>query len=531
MWQSAQATLQSARVDTLVSLVGAGPGDPSLLTLAAVRALARADAVLYDPCVHPAVLAHARSDATLIRVDHTSEDQTHGQKPEKKVTTLLLNLAREGKRVCRLHEGDPFLFGTGAEEAEVLAQHGIPFEVVPGVSPALGATAYAGIPLTHPALSCSVTFVDRSQQTTEHSGLHEHKTLATTAQTIVIFTDIQNIREEMERLVAVGQSPDTPAAVIQCGSRADQRVITGTVADVVQRCEENSFCAPVLVVVGHVVRLRDTLRWWDRAPLFGRRILVTRAKEQAGPLIEALTERGAEAVLFPAIRFEPPTDPTGVDRAVQELQRYDAVVLTSANGVERLFTAIHKAGRDARALANALVVAIGPATAAALEAHGIRADAIPTEFKGEAAADATLALLAQRHGSPTGRRVLLARAEVARDALPQRLQQHAVHVDVVPVYRTVPAEDRDVQALRAALSTGQIDAVLFTSSSTVESVCDALGPDATDLLAPVVIASIGPITSDTVRRRGLHVTVEAKPYTIPGLVRALESHYARRNTP
>jgi uroporphyrinogen III methyltransferase/synthase len=506
-------------VDVLVSLVGAGPGDPALLTLAAVRALARADVVLFDPLVHPAVLARARPGATLERVDG------HEGGPPSDTASRLVALARRGSRVCRLYSGDPFVTGPGADEAAMLARECIPYEIVPGVPVALGASAYAGIPLLHPSRSRSVAFVVSSE-----AGGHDWSRLATSTETLVLSLEEGPIERPLERLVQHGRPATTPAAVIQSGTRAEQRVVLGTVDDLAQRCDDAGIEAPVILVVGEVARLREALCWRDRAPLFGRRILVTRASEQAGELLDALAERGAEPVHFPAIEFVPPSDTAPLAHALREIERYDLVLFTSANGVRRFFAALREGGRDARALGRSRVVAVGPATAAALEAQGICADAVPSEFVGEAVADTALALLHAHHGEVVGRRVLLARAEVAREVLPARLRAAGVELDVVPVYRTVPAAAREVEALRDALLAGQIDAITFTSSSTVEQVCAALGERAHELLAPVVVASIGPIASAAARRHGLHVTVEAEAYTIAGLLTALEAHYVRRNS-
>ncbi|MEI8257798.1 MAG: uroporphyrinogen-III synthase, partial [Deltaproteobacteria bacterium] len=417
----------------------------------------------------------------------------------------------------------PFVFGRGGEEAEALAAAGLPFEIVPGVTTALGASAYAGIPLVRAGLASSVTFVN-SASTPDWSRL------ASAGETLVIDTESEKLAGEMTALAAHGRASETPVAVIQSGTRADQRVVIGTVADVARGVENAQLGENLVVVVGAVVRLREKLRWWDNGPLFGRRVLVTRAKEQAGGLVDALAERGAEPVMFPAIAFAPPGDSARVDRAIREAHTYDLAVFTSANGVDRWFAAMRTHRRDARALARARVVAIGPATAAALEKHGIVADAVPTEHRGEAAAVTSLEQLASR-GGPAGARVLLARAEVARDVLPDALRAAGAIVDVVAVYRTIPAEGRDVDALVSALRAGQIDAATFTSSSTVDHVCEALGSDAAGLLSPVAVATIGPITSATARTRGLHVSVEAATYTVDGLLAALERHYTRRETP
>ncbi len=515
MGNSLAGELESPSVEVLVSVVGAGPGDPSLLTLAGMRVLERADAVLFDALVHPALLARARPEAARESVAGVAHGVIHAR---------LVALARAGRRVCLLVGGDPVLFGVGGEACEALVSAGIAFEVVPGVTTALGASTYAGIPLTLGASSTSVTFVADRESAPDWSRL------ATASETLVIHTAAARLAGEMTAIAAHGRPGDTPVAVIQGGTRADQRVVLGTVADVARRVEDAQFGATLVVVVGAVVRLRGKLRWWDNGPLFGRRVLVTRAKEQAGGLVDALAERGAEPVMFPAIAFAPPSDEARVDLAVREADAYELAVFTSANGVERWFSAMRASGRDARAFGRTRVVAIGPATGAALEKHGIVPDAVPSEHRGEAAAATALELL-EALGGPAGRRVLLARAEVAREALPDALRAAGALVDVVPVYRTIPAAGRDVEALAAALRAGQIDAATFTSSSTVDHVCEALGMDAAALLAPVAVATIGPITSDTARKHGLHVSVEAAKYTVPGLLAALERHYTRRETP
>lgn len=513
--------LESPPVVVLVSLVGAGPGDPALLTLAAMRALERADVVLYDALVHPAVLGHAPTAAERESIAGASQDD---------INARLVSLARAGRKVCLLVGGDPMLFGGGAEECEALARAGIRFEVVPGVVTALGAATYAGIPLTHGRLAASVAFV-ANRGTSDGAGVRaDGSRLAAASQTLVIHSTSAGLPGEMNALTAHGRPGDTPVAVIQSGTRADQQVVIGTVADVVRRVEDARLGPHFIVVVGAVVQLRDKLRWWDNGPLFGLRILVTRAAEQARGLVDALAERGAEPVMFPAIAFSPPSDAARVEQAVRDAHTYDLAVFTSVNGVDRWFAAMRAQRRDARAMARARVVAIGPATGASLEAHGIIPDAVPSEHRGEAAAESALELLGASGGA-AGRRVLVARAQVARDALPAALRAAGALVDVVAVYRTIPADGRNVSALTASLQAGQIDAVTFTSSSTVDHVCTALGPDAAGLLAPVSVATIGPITSATARARGLHVSVEAATYTVPGLLAALEQHYTTREIP
>ncbi len=506
----------------IVSLVGVGPGDPGLLTLRGQRAIARADAVLYDALVHPAVLRHARPDAELLFVGKRRGQDSATQ---EEINHTLLLRARQGLRVARLKGGDPLLFGRGAEECEFLASHGVDFEVVPGVTAALGATAYAGIPLSHRELSSSVALVTATEHPSKTHSAHDWPRLATATQTLVVYMGVARLRELLETLAAHGRPRETPAAVVSWGTHPEQRVVTATVATLADACESAGVGAPALVVVGDVVALRERLRWWDAGPLFGRRVVVTRAKEQAGSMAEALVDAGAAPLEVPVLRFEAPRDTARVEAAVESLRagRYDAVALTSANGVERLFAALDARGLDARCLGRALVAAIGPVTAEALRARGVRADVVPREHVGEAVAEALVAALGAR---VEGARVLLARAEVARDALPEALRAKGATVDVVPVYRTLPVAPDDLAALQRELATGAVDAVTFTSSSTVTSLCDALGPDAPALLARTAVATIGPVTSATARARGLRVDVEAAVYTAAGLLDALRAHFA-----
>ncbi len=505
-----------------VSLIGVGPGDPGLLTLRAARAIAAADTVLYDALLHPAVLRHARPDAEMLfagkrrGADSASQDE---------INHMLLYRARQGKRVARLKGGDPMVFGRGAEECEFLAAHGVSFEIVPGVTAALGATAYAGIPLSHRALSSSIAFVTSTERPDKPRSAHDWQGLATATQTMVLYMGLHRLADDMRALVEHGRDGDTPVAVIQSGTHPEQRVVVGTVRTIADEVATARLGSPALVVVGEVVSLRETLRWYDARPLFAKRVLVTRAKEQAGGFVERLLDEGAAPVEFPVLRFEAPTDGSRVVRAVGALSEgaYAAVAFTSANGVERFFLALDAQGLDARAFGRAKVVAIGPATAASLVARGVKPDATAKEFIGEAVADAIGALLGER---VKGARVLIARAEVARDALPVQLTAMGASVDVVPVYRTEPAASSEVDTLREALREGRIDAVTFTSSSTVTHLCDALGDEAVTLLSRVTLASIGPITTKTARDRGLTVAVEARVFTTAGLVDALRDHYA-----
>jgi len=507
-----------------VYLVGAGPGDPELITERGARRLAEADLVLYDALVHPSLLDRCRPGCETLfvgkRAGRVSERQDE-------ITRRLVEAARAGKQVVRLKGGDPYLFGRGSEEAEALAAAGIPFEVVPGVPSPLAATAYAGISLTHRSLSSSVAYLTASESPEKDRSSHAWDRLATATETLVIFMGLGRVRALMALLVEHGRDGATPAAVISRASTADQRTLVATVATLADLVEAEPPATPALLVVGEVVRLREQLRWYDRSPLFGARVLVTRPEGQQDELLQRLRDAGAEPIHVPAIRIEPPSDPRPLARLASELDRYDWVVLTSANGVRALHRALAEAGRDARAYGGAKVLAIGTATAQALRERGIEADLVPPEFRGEAAADALIAALG---GKVRSARVVLARAEVAREVLPRRLAAAGAHVEVVPAYRNV-AHPEDQARTAQLLRAGEIDVVTLTAPSTAESVVAALGPDAASVLADRTIVSIGPVTTEAAERLGLRVAATAVTYTAAGLFEALLAHASTLRAP
>jgi uroporphyrinogen III methyltransferase / synthase len=502
-----------------VYLLGAGPGDPELITLRARRRLAEADLVLHDALIHPDLLAHCSPHAERVFVGKRA-----GRRSERQadINRRMVDAAREGRVVARLKGGDPYLFGRGSEEAEHLAAAGIEFEVVPGVSSASAATAYAGVSFSHRELASSVAYVTATESEQKDQSAHDWAKLATATQTLVIFMGVRKLQSLMALLIENGRSPDCPVAVIQWASLPQQHTVVGTVATIAERAHAANIGMPALTVVGQVVDLRERLRWYDRKPLFGKRVLVTRPAAQAASLVQALRDAGADPVPIPAIRIVPPEDPTALRRAVGAIQRYDWVVFTSSNGVQSFFAEVRAQGGDARKLGSARVAAIGPATAQRLREFGIEPDAVPDEYRGEAVFEE----LARRHpNGMQGVSVLLARAEVAREALPEMLRQAGAHVDVVPAYRTLPASEADHLQLRALIEAGEIDVVTFTSPSTVDSTLAALGDDAARLLAATAIVSIGPITSEAALRRGLRVDATATEYTSGGLVAALERHF------
>ncbi len=502
-----------------VYLLGAGPGDPELVTVRALRRLAEANLVLYDALVHPDLLTRVKPGAEVAFVGKRA-----GRASERQgaINARLLEAARAGKVVARLKGGDPYLFGRGSEEAEVLAAAGIPFEVVPGVPSPVAATAYAGISLTHRSLSSSVAYITATESSAKDRTSHDWARLATGPETLVIFMGLRKLAGLMALLIEHGRPAGTPAAVVQNASLPTQRVVVGTVGDIADRVAEAGLGTPAITIVGEVVALRASLRWFDRAPLFGKRVLVTRPVGQANDLAARLRDEGAVPVVAPTIRIVPPEDPAPLAEAAAAVHTYDWIVFTSANGVDAFFAALDHLGRDARALP-ARVCAIGPKTAHALEARGIRADTIPDEYRGEAVVDAIL----DEARTLKGARILLPRAAIARDVVPERLRAAGARVDVVPAYRSVRPGPEESARIGALFDEDAVDVVTFTSSSTVKNLVEVLGDEAPARLAARTVASIGPITSETAAELGIRVDVTASEYTIEGLVRALSDHFRR----
>lgn len=496
-----------------VYLIGAGPGDPGLFTLKGKRCLEEADVVAYDALVNHRLLVHAKPGAELIDVGKPGGGHTL---PQADIGRLLVARARAGKVVARLTEGDPFIFGGGGEEAEEVAAAGIPFEVVPGVNVAVAAPAYAGIPLTYRDVSSTVVFVTGHEDPTEEgSGIAWDK-IATGVGTLVFSMGVGQLPEIVTQLVQHGCSAETPAAVIRWGTQADQTVVTGTLATLAERCA--GVAPPAVIVVGDVVGLREKLHWFEDQPLFGKRILITRAREQTTAFAARLEAAGAEVVEFPTIQIEPPESWEPLDAAIARLREYGWVIFTSANGVRFFWDRLQAAGRDMRDLSGIAVCAIGPATAAALLDRGVRADLVPAEFKAEALVEAV------GRERIRGARVLLARAAEARQVIPEELTRRGALVDVAPAYRTLRST-ANTDHLRALLREGKIDVVTFTSSSTVRHFLDLVGEEAAGLLRDVVVASIGPITAETAGRHGVVSRIVPERYTIPALTDALIRHF------
>jgi uroporphyrinogen III methyltransferase/synthase len=502
-----------------VYLLGAGPGDPGLITKRALGRLGEADVVLYDALVHPDLLAHCRPDAELVFVGKRAGQPSARQ---ARINERMVAEARAGRTVARLKGGDPYLFGRGSEEAEFLAHAGVPFEVVPGVPSPIVAAAYAGVSLTHRTLSSSVAYVTATESRKKDATSHDWSKLATATETLVIFMGLRNLSSLMALLVEHGRPADTPACVIQSASLPEQRTVVATVSTIAEAAKAAGLGMPSLTIVGPVVSLREELRWFDRLPLFGKRVLVTRPSGQAAVLSQRLREEGAAAIEAPTIQIADPEDRTALAEAVRGLDRYHWVLFTSRNGVERFFTEVERQGGDARRLGGARVVAIGPGTAAALSERGITADHVPGEYVGEEVAKV---VLDAHDGELSGVRVLLPRAAVARDALPSVLRKAGADVDVVPAYRNVEPTGEEAARIVRLIRDREVDVVTFTASSTVSNLVTILGDDAPALLGPLTLASIGPITTATATNLGLSVAVTATEYTNVGLVDALRRHF------
>ncbi len=507
----------------LVSLIGAGPGDPGLLTLRGAQRIREADTVLCDALVHPAVVAHARPEAEVLVVGKRGGECSTAQ---EEIVHLMLLRARQGRRVARVKGGDPMVFGRAAEELEFLTAHGVDCEVVPGVTAALGASAAARIPLTHRDHAASVALLTATERPDREGTAHDWSALARGAQTLVIYMGLRRLRETCAALVAHGRAPETPAAAVAHATLPSQRVVVGTLDDLARRVEAAALPSPALVIVGDVVGVRDRLGTQPVGPLQGRRVLVTRAPEQSEGLTHALREAGAEVLEFPAIRIDPPRDEAPLRAAARDLPRRPPTVLavSSANAVERFFAALAEAHLDARALAGVKVVALGPATAESLRRKGIEPDAVSLRAIGEGLADAVLTLLGP---AAPGARVLIPRAEEARDAILERLREGGCRVEVVDAYRTVSALPDRAAALHAAFDAG-VDAVTLLSASSARSLCDALAPDAVARLSRTAVVTIGPQTSLALRERGVAVAAEADPHTAEGVVDALTAYFSHR---
>ncbi len=509
-----------------VFLIGAGPGDPKLITVGGMEALRRADVVVYDRLAHPKLLDYARDAAERVYVGKQADRHAMTQDG---INALLAERAGQGKTVARLKGGDPFVFGRGGEEAEYLRERDINFVVIPGVTSAIAAPAYAGIPVTHRDLASSFAVItgherdDRGESGTRAPGGAEGRRrwdrIAHAADTLLFLMGVESLEEIVARLLENGRAPSTPVALVRWGTWAGrQETLTGTLEDVVAKVRAANFQAPAVTVVGDVVTLRERLRWFDRGPMAGKRIVVTRAREQASEFAEELRARGAEPIEFPTIKIVPPPDDyAALDAAITRLGSYDWVCFASAPAVRAFFGRLAPAGKDARALAGAQVAAVGPATAEALREFGVRADFQPRTQTGAALAE-------ELPGEVEAMNILLPRALEGDERMGERLAAKGAVVDAVPAYQNV-TDGAGADEVRARLTAGTVDVVTFTSSSTVKNFVAALAPQA--LPPGVLIACIGPSTAQTAAELlGRAPDIVAAEHTLPGLLGALDAHFA-----
>ena len=497
----------------VVYLVGAGPGDASLITLRGAELLKRCDAVVYDALVNPDLLRLAPPGAEIIYGGKRPRDHAI---PQDELNALLVAKARQGKTVVRLKGGDPYVFGRGGEEAEELARAGVRFEVVPGISSVIAAPNYAGIPLTHRDYSSSFTVVTGHEDPEKPSSGIDWKQLAGTPGTKIILMGVERIGAIAESLVRHGMTASTPVALIRWGTTGRQQTVVGTLATIADLVAQQNLTAPAVAVVGEVVRLREALDWYETRPLFGRRVVVTRTRDQASELSKRLVELGAEVLEIPTIKLAPPSNLTYLGDAILELNSYDWMVFTSPNGVTSFFEYFFRGFEDMRDLGGARIAAVGPATAAKLKELHLKVDLMPDDYVAS-----KIAAAFEKHQSIENCRILIARAEVANPDLPRALIEMGAIVDDVPCYRTV-AETEDVNGAAARLLEVGADWITFTSGSTVENFNVRFNLQELVAKFPKLrIASIGPETTKAVVKLGLKPNVEAKPYTLDGLIKGL----------
>jgi uroporphyrinogen III methyltransferase/synthase len=499
-----------------VYLVGAGPGAPDLITLRAAAVMRRAEVVVHDSLVSPEVVALAPADAELIFAGKRGGVGREFEQEE--INRILVDRARAGKITVRLKGGDPFIFGRGGEEAAALAAANIPFEVVPGVTSAIAAPAFAGIPLTHREYASSVTFLTGHEDFAGNpaaASRWDEIARAAHGATLVILMASARMRANLERLISAGLPAKTPAAAIQWGTTAAQKTALATIGTLAEEAARQGIAAPALIVVGECAEMRRELYWFEKLPLFGHRIVITRAASNAAKLARRLRELGADAIEFPTIETVRPESYSLIDDALERLNSFDWIVFTSATGVEAFADRLRARGRDIRELGQAAIAAIGPATAARLRKYALKVTAIPSEYRAEA-------LIGAIGGRIAGARILIPRAAVAREILPTQLREKgAAEVIVAPVYRTVRPARANTPRTRELMASGSIDLVTFTSSSTVTNFRELVGEIPRGLQAAV----IGPITADTAREAGFEVVVSPVEYTVDALVSAIVKHF------
>jgi uroporphyrinogen III methyltransferase / synthase len=501
----------------IVYLIGAGPGDPGLVTVKGVDCIRQADVVVYDYLAPQELLKYASPRAELIYVGKKGGDHTLAQDD---INALIVEKATAGLSVARLKGGDPFIFGRGGEEAEELAADNIPFEIIPGVTSAIAAPAYVGIPLTHRKFTSTVAFITGHEDPTKEESSIAWDAVAKGIGTLVFLMGIKNLPKIVGKLKEHGMAADTPVAIIRWGTTPKQTTVKGTIGNIVERVQTAGLKAPAIIVVGDVVSLGDTLKWFEHRPLLGKRIVVTRAREQASDLVKRLTDLGADCIECPTIRIEAPGNFAPLDAAIENIDTYDWLVFTSVNGVVSFFNRLFENGRDVRAIASIKTAVIGPATEGKLREFGITSDIVPESYRAESVVEAF------KGEDVSGKKILLPRAEEARPVLPVELRNMGAEVDETTAYCT-KAVTENADILLEQLAQGTVDMITFTSSSTVKNFKLLLPEDRfEELLKGVAVASIGPITTETATAEGFDVHVSAATFTIQGLSEAILKYYS-----
>ncbi len=498
-----------------VYIIGAGPGDAGLITVRAVEVLSLADVVVYDHLVNEELLKYASAACRCI---YAGKQGGEHALPQDKINEMLVDEALAGRTVARLKGGDPFIFGRGGEEAEELAAADIPFEIIPGVTSAIAVPAYAGIPLTHRGLTSTVAFITGHEDPTKEKSDIDWKALAGIG-TLVFLMGVKNIAQIAASLINQGKAADTPCALIRRGTTPEQESITGCLSDIALKAQAAKLSPPAILVVGSVVGLRQALCWFERKPLFGKGVVITRPESQTDDLARLLEKEGARAIRFPTVKIVPPQEGSALDAALGHLGDYDWLVFTSANGVRFFFVRLAELGKDIRELKSVKICCIGPATAEKIKEKGIKVDLVPEKFIAESVLQSFHAM------DMKGQRVLIPRAAKARDILPAGLQKMGAAVDVVTAYETVNS-GRKGKELHGLLAAGFVDVITFTSSSTVTNFLEIMG-GGFHLPPQVKIACIGPVTADAAQQAGLPVDIRQDHYTMEGLVEALCSYFQR----
>ncbi|RKD22515.1 uroporphyrinogen III methyltransferase / synthase [Caminicella sporogenes DSM 14501] len=497
-----------------VYLVGAGPGDYKLITLKGLECIKKADVILYDRLINPKLLNYARDDAEIIYVGKEPDNHSYKQGD---ISRLILEKALEGKIVTRLKGGDPFVFGRGGEEALLLAENNVEFEIVPGITSAISVPAYCGIPVTHRNYSSSFHVITGHEDPTKKDGYLDYEVLGKLKGTLVFLMGIKNIENICNNLIKNGQAPSRPVAVIRKGTTHEQKMIIGTLEDIAYKVKEDNFQNPAIIVVGEVVNLAGSLRWFENKPLFGKKILVTRTRHQASKLSQKIEELGGESIEFPTIKIIENEDYRDIDRALNNIKKYKWIIFTSVNGVKIFFGRMKKLDFDVRILKDITICAIGPATAKKLNDMGLKVEYMPDEYRAEGIIDIL------KDKIKDGDNILLPRADIARKLLIDELEKLGAKVDNIPIYKTViPEYDREnlIKILKE-----KVDVITFTSSSTVKNFVKILGMENLKLINGAKIAVIGPITSTTAKEMGMNVDIEAKEYSISGLVDEILNYF------